>query len=62
MFDPWDSQGNEKMQVLFLLLFVLTFWTEMKYNFRGIQNKKLFEIILDVGRFTSHQSWEGSQK
>ena len=27
--DPWDSQGNEKMQVLFLLLFALTFLSEL---------------------------------
>ena len=25
MCDPWDSQGNEKMQFLFLLLFALTY-------------------------------------
>ena len=25
MCDPWDSQGNEKVQFLFLLLFALTF-------------------------------------
>ena len=25
MCDPWDSQGNEKMKFLFLLLFALTF-------------------------------------
>ena len=25
MCNPWDSQGNEKMQFLFLLLFALTF-------------------------------------
>ena len=30
MFDPWDSQGNEKMQFLFLVLFALTFCSEMK--------------------------------
>ena len=30
MCDPWDSQGNEKMQFLFLLLFALTFLSEMK--------------------------------
>ena len=24
--DPWDSQGNEKIQFLFLLVFVLTFF------------------------------------
>ena len=28
--DPWDSQGDEKMQFLFLLLFALTFLSEMK--------------------------------
>ena len=30
MCDPWDSQGDEKMQFLFLLLFALTFRSEMK--------------------------------
>ena len=25
MCDPWDSQGNEKMQFLFLLVFAVTF-------------------------------------
>ena len=25
MWDPWDSQGDEEMQFLFLLLFALTF-------------------------------------
>ena len=30
MCDPWDSQGDVKMQFLFLLLFVLTFLSEMK--------------------------------
>ena len=30
MCDPWDSQGNEKIQFLFLLLFALTFLSEMK--------------------------------
>ena len=28
MCDPWDSQGDEKMQ--FLMLFALTFLSEMK--------------------------------
>ena len=27
MCDPWDSQENEKMQFLFLLLFALIFFT-----------------------------------
>ena len=26
MCDPWDSQGNEKMQLLFRLLFALNFY------------------------------------
>ena len=32
------------------------------YNFRGMQNKKPFEIALHVGRVISLQSWKGSQK
>ena len=58
MCDPCYSQWDEKMQFLLLLLFALTFLSEMKvYNFRGIQSKKLFELILHVGRVTSLQSW-----
>ena len=30
MGDPWDSQGDEKMQFLFLLLFALPFLSERK--------------------------------
>ena len=30
MCDPWDFQGDEKMQFLFLLLFALIFLSEMK--------------------------------
>ena len=60
--DPWDSQGNEKMRFLFLLIFALTFLSEMKYNFQGMQNKKPFEIMLHVGQVTSLQSCKGSQK
>ena len=30
MSDPYDSQGNEKIQFLFLVLFSLTFLSEMK--------------------------------
>ena len=30
MCDPWDTQGNEKMQFLFLLLYAWTFLSEMK--------------------------------
>ena len=33
MCDPWDSQGNEKMQFLFLLLLALIFRSEMKISF-----------------------------
>ena len=57
MCDPWDSQGDEKLQFLFLLLFCLDLIDQKwKYNFRGMQNKKPFEIILHVGRVTSLQS------
>ena len=63
MCHPWDSQGNETMQFLFLLLFDLTFLPEIKiYNFRAMQNKKPFELILHAGRVTSLQRWKGSQK
>ena len=63
MCDPWDSKGNDKIQFLFLLLFTLTFLIRNEsMNIRGMQNKKPFEIILHVGRVTSLQSWEGSQK
>ena len=50
-------KGMKKMQFLFLLLFALTFWSEIKYNFPGMQTKKAFEIIFQVGRVTSLQSW-----
>ena len=30
MCDPWDSQGDEKMKFVFLLLYALAFWSEMK--------------------------------
>ena len=48
--DPRDSQGNGKMQFLFLLLLALIFRSEMKTSLRGTQNKKPFEMILYVGR------------
>ena len=32
MCDPWDSQRDEKMQFLFLLLFALTFLSEMNWS------------------------------
>ena len=54
---PWDSQENETMQFLFLLLLALTFHQKLKYDFGGMQNKKPFEIILPVDRVTSFQSW-----
>ena len=56
MCDPWDSQGNEKIQFLLLLLFALTFDQKSKYNFQIMQNKKPFEIILHVGRVTNLQN------
>ena len=31
--DPWNSQGNEKIQFLFLLLLALTFLSEIKISF-----------------------------
>ena len=40
MCDIWDSQWNEELQFLSLLLFAFTFLSEIKYNFRGMQNKE----------------------
>ena len=57
MCDPWDSQGDEKMQFLFLLLFALTFLSEMKIQLPRNAKQKPFEIILRAGRVTSLQSW-----
>ena len=40
MCDPWDSQGNEKMQFLFLWLIALIFLSEMKiYLSRNAKQK-----------------------
>ena len=41
MCEPWDSQGNKKMQFLFLLLLAVKFWPER-------QNIKPFEITLHL--------------
>ena len=58
MYDPWDSQGIERNAVSISIAFCLDFFDQKwKYNFRGIQNKKPFEIILHVGRVTSLRSW-----
>ena len=57
MCGPWDSQRNEKLQFLFLLFLSCLFDQKCKYNFRGMQNKKPFELKLHVGRVTSLQSW-----
>ena len=48
----WDSQGNEKMQFLFLVLFI----RNENITSEECKNKKQFEIILHVGRVTSLQS------
>ena len=57
MCDPWDSQENKKIQLLFLLRCFDFLTRNEKYNFRRMENKKPFEIILDVGRVTSLQNW-----
>ena len=40
MCDPWDSQRNEKMQFLFLLLFALAFLSEMEIQLLGDAKQK----------------------
>ena len=63
MCDPWDSQRDEKMQFLFLLLFALIFFIRNEnITYEKCKTKKPVEIILRVGRVTSLQSWKGSQK
>ena len=58
MCDPWDSQWDEKMQFLFLLLFALTFLIRNEnIASEECKAKKPFEIILHVGRVTGLQSW-----
>ena len=46
---PWDSQANEKMQFLFLLLFALTLIRNENITSEECETKKPFEIILHVG-------------
>ena len=56
--DPWDSQGKEKKCSFYFYCFLpWLFYQNWNYNFRGMQNKKPFEIILHVGRVTSLRSW-----
>ena len=45
------------MQFLFLLLFALTFLSEMKIQLPWSTKQKPFEILLHVERVTSLQSW-----
>ena len=58
MCDPWNSQGDEKMQFLFLLIFALTFFIRNEnITSEECKTKKPFQIILHVWRVTSLQSW-----
>ena len=61
---PWDPQGNEKNAISISIAFCLDFFirNENITSEECKQNKKPFEIILHVGRVTSLQSWEDSQK
>ena len=58
MYEPWDSQGNEKNAVSISVAFCLDFFigneniTSQKYK-----TKKSFEKILHVGPVTSVQNW-----
>ena len=55
-------KGKEKCNFYFYCFLPRLFDQKWKDNFRGMQNKNPFEIILHVGRVTSLQSWKGSQK
>ena len=55
-------KGMKKCSFYFNCFLPWLFDQKSKYNFRGMQDKKPFKIILYVGRVTSLQSWKGSQK
>ena len=60
--DPWDSQGNEKMQFLFLLLLALIFLPEMKISFpRNPKQKTVWNDLACRASYTHLRSWKGSQ-
>ena len=50
-------KGMKKNAISISITFCLDLFDQKsKYNFRGMQNKKPFEIILHVGRVASLQS------
>ena len=58
MCDPWDSQGDEKKLNFYFYCFLpLLFIRNKNIASEKCKNKKPFEIILNVGRVTSLQSW-----
>ena len=58
MCDPSDSQGNEKMQLSISVASCLDFLIRNEnITSEKCKTKKLFEIILHVGRVKSLQSW-----
>ena len=50
-------KGMKKISFYFYCFLRWLFDAKSKYSFWGMLNKKLFEIILRVGRVTSLQSW-----
>ena len=58
MCDPWNSQGNEKNAVSISIGFCFDFLIRNKnITSQECKTKKAFEIIFQVGRVTSLQSW-----
>ena len=54
----WDSKGNEKDAVSISIAFCFEFLIRNEnITSEECRTKKLFEIILHVGRVTSLQSW-----
>ena len=60
--DPWDSQGNEKMHFLFLLLLALTFRSEMKISFPRNTKQKTVSNYLACRASYKPSKLEGQSK
>ena len=59
VYNPWDSQGNEKNAISISIAFCLDFLIKnANITFEKCKTKKNpFEIISHVGRVTSLQRW-----
>ena len=56
MRDPWDSQENEKCNFCFCCFLPWSFYQKWKYNFRGMQNKKLYWVSWNISEAINENS------